>query len=168
VRNGSFVAGQFSFNGAPFPPGVYPIEISLSADPETATVEQIRAIGTVVFAATVKVPGHQETYQTTTSTLLPQKAPPVSNWKTVEADNGAWFAIDMNSITPWSTGGAYAIICAADGNTCPLLNMSRVLFDCRGHYSDIDHGGTMPAPPRSVIGALAAIACGSATGAPRQ
>jgi hypothetical protein len=33
------------------------------------------------------------------------------NWKKIKADNGAWAAIDTNSIEAWSTGGSYAIIC---------------------------------------------------------
>jgi hypothetical protein len=82
------------------------------------------------------------------------------DWKKIKADNGAWAAIDMNSITPWSTGGAYAIICISDdGRACTFLQMTRVLFDCHGHFKDIDHGAYLAAPPQSLGGGLAAIAC---------
>jgi hypothetical protein len=55
IKGGAFAAGPFSFLGQPFRPGVYPVEISLSADRATATVEQIRAIGTVLFTAMIQV-----------------------------------------------------------------------------------------------------------------
>ena len=55
VRNRSFTAGPFSFKGEPFKPGTYPIEISTSADPKTATLEQIRAMGTLLYASTIQV-----------------------------------------------------------------------------------------------------------------
>ena len=92
---------------------------------------------------------------------------PVEKWRRVEADNGAVFAIDMNSISRWSTGGVYAITCVADkdeaGNdVCPLLGKSRVVSDCHGHYNDWDHHISGLAPPRSVVGQMAAIACATA------
>jgi hypothetical protein len=71
VRQGIFVAGPFSFNGAPFRPGAYPLEISLSPDLRTAPIEQIqKQFGTLVFTATVQVPGNQETYRTTANAPL--------------------------------------------------------------------------------------------------
>ena len=55
VRNRSFSAGPFSFKGAPFSPGTYPVEISTSADPKTATPDQIRAIGKLLYASAIRV-----------------------------------------------------------------------------------------------------------------
>jgi len=55
VRGGAFVAGPFSFRGQPFRPETYSLEISLGADLKTATVEQIRAIGTTLFETTIQV-----------------------------------------------------------------------------------------------------------------
>jgi hypothetical protein len=55
VRNGSFVAGPFSFVGRPFQPGTYDLEITLSADTKSATPEQIRLIGTHLYASTIQV-----------------------------------------------------------------------------------------------------------------
>jgi hypothetical protein len=161
VSNGSFVAGQFSFNGAAFKPGRYPLEISLAPDPRTATGKQLSVNGTVVFAAAVQVPGDQQTYRQTGAPRTADSSEPPGNWRKIKADNGAWAAIDTNSIEPWSNGGAYAIICVADdGGPCPMLKMTRVLFDCHGHYTDIDHGGAhLPAPPLSLAGALAVVAC---------
>ena len=90
-----------------------------------------------------------------------QPGDPPGKWKKIKADNGAWAAIDMTSIVPWSTGGAFAIVCISDdGGPCPFLKMGRILFDCHGHYTDIDHGGLLlPAPPLSLGGQLASIAC---------
>ncbi len=59
-------------------------------------------------------------------------------------------------------GAAAAIICTLDNNTCPLLNVHRIRFDCHGHFKDIDaDAGMMLAPERSTIGQLASIACGN-------
>jgi hypothetical protein len=86
---------------------------------------------------------------------------PVQIWKQIEADNGAIYAIDLNSISHNSNGpGAFAIICIMERNACPLMNMTRVVFDCQGKYTDVDHGNAIRlAPPRSVAGRLANIAC---------
>lgn len=100
-------------------------------------------------------PGPHANYQT------PTPQPPPSNWIKIKADNGAWGAIDSNSIEAWSTGGAYAIICISDdGGPCTFLQMTRVIFDCQGHFTAMDEGGiVLPAPPQSLGGALATIAC---------
>jgi hypothetical protein len=88
--------------------------------------------------------------------------PPAQRWKRIDADNGSAIAIDLNSIHQGygSFGAADAIICIVDNNVCELLNQRRWAFDCRGHFMDIDNGGGMvQAPSRSVVGAIAAIAC---------
>jgi hypothetical protein len=83
-----------------------------------------------------------------------------SNWKRLEADNGAAFAIDLASISHNTNGSAIAVTCIVDNDACPPPNMSRFLFDCHGHYTDIDRGGSATiAPPRSVVGQMAALAC---------
>lgn len=83
-----------------------------------------------------------------------------SNWRRIEADNGAAFAIDMNSIQHATNGSAYAVMCILDNDQCAIPNMRRWLFDCHGHYMDTDsRGGMQMAPSRSVAGAMAAIAC---------
>jgi len=83
-----------------------------------------------------------------------------SKWKRIEADNGAVFAIDLGSISHNTNGSAVAVMCIVDNDTCPPPNMSRLLFDCHGHYMDIDRGGSLLiAPPRSVAGQMAALAC---------
>ena len=83
-----------------------------------------------------------------------------SNWRRIEANNGAAFALDVNSIHHSINGNADVVMCIIDNDTCIPPNMRRWLFDCHGHYMDIDGGGGMQmAPPRSVAGATAAIAC---------
>jgi hypothetical protein len=82
------------------------------------------------------------------------------NWKRLEADNGAVFAIDVNSITRFHNGTVQAVTCVSDNEVCLPPNMSRFWFDCSGHYRDIDgRGSAMAAPPRSVVGRMAQIAC---------
>ena len=85
------------------------------------------------------------------------------NWKTLEADNGAVFEIDLNSIDYFNDGKAMAITCRVDNNSCSPANMARLMFDCRGHYTDVDGGGDyMPAPPKSIVGRMAELACAKA------
>jgi hypothetical protein len=94
---------------------------------------------------------------------LDQKYPPRKiSWKRFEADNGAVYVMDMNSISHMQTcaGCADATICTVDNNQCIPPNMRAIRFDCRGHYLDImSRGDLQMAPPRSVIGQMAAVAC---------
>ena len=55
VQNGGFTAGPFSFKGQPIPPGLYPIEIKLSFDLKTATPEQIRSSGAILYQSDIEV-----------------------------------------------------------------------------------------------------------------
>ncbi len=90
-------------------------------------------------------------------------------WKRFEADNGAAFALEMNNIDHLDGCGrcADAVICVLDNNQCLPPNARRIRFDCHGHYMDVLGGGSMQiAPPRSVIGQMAAIACKTTTTAP--
>lgn len=86
------------------------------------------------------------------------------DWRRIEADNGAAFAIEMNSIAHYNNGTADAAICVLDNGMCARWNMGRFHFDCQGHYMDLDNmpAGAQPAPPRSVIGRMAALACAGA------
>ena len=94
------------------------------------------------------------------------------NWKRIEAHNGAAYAIDLNSISHQDqvVGNQiqrhiYAVTCRIESDACPPWSMNRLLFDCNGHYVDIDHGGeVMPAPNGSVAGQMAALACAEAGG----
>jgi hypothetical protein len=94
---------------------------------------------------------------------LDQRYPPKkSNWRRMEADNGAAYAIDLSSISHlYQCGGcADAVVCIVDSDRCPPQNMRRFRFDCHGHYMDIDGGRSLQmAPPRSVVGQMAALAC---------
>jgi hypothetical protein len=94
---------------------------------------------------------------------LDQKYPPRKiSWKRFEADNGAAYVMDVNSISHMQTcaGCADATICVVDNNQCIPPNMRAIRFDCRGHYIDIMSGSDLQmAPPRSVIGQMAAVAC---------
>lgn len=83
-------------------------------------------------------------------------------WRIIEADNGAVYALDMKSVSHlyYCGGCADAVMCVVDNNQCPAPNMRRIRFDCHGHYIETDGGGGMQmAPPRSVVGQMAAAAC---------
>jgi hypothetical protein len=88
-----------------------------------------------------------------------------ANWRRIEADNGAVYAIDMSSISHNPNGSALAAICIVDNNTCLPPNVSRLLFDCHDHYQDLENFGSpiLIVPPRSVVGQVAALACADAS-----
>jgi hypothetical protein len=82
------------------------------------------------------------------------------NWKWIKADNGAQVAIDMKSIAHTTDGGSDAVVYFDEGPNTGPQNMRRWIFDCRGHYRDTASlGVTLYAPPHSVAGTLANIAC---------
>ncbi|MCC8963726.1 hypothetical protein H8A95_15760 [Bradyrhizobium sp. Pear76] len=85
------------------------------------------------------------------------------DWHTVEADNGARYKIDLNSITAYNTGAADIIAyIVEDGQQYRPDNLRRLWFDCRGRFKDLTTsvmGESVYAPPRSVIGQISAIAC---------
>src|SRR4051794_18370782 len=59
VQDGQFSAGPFSFNGQAFRAGPYILEISLTIDLQTATLEEIKQLGkpkAPIYAATIMVP----------------------------------------------------------------------------------------------------------------
>jgi hypothetical protein len=92
---------------------------------------------------------------------MPSGAAPPQNWRAIKADN-----IDLNSITP-SGDGVEAVIYAAQGQPLDLSNLKRMLFDCRGHMTDVTDtqgAGNIPTaylPPQSIGAKLATIACGN-------
>ena len=99
------------------------------------------------------------------------KIPPKKeNWKRIEADNGAAYGVDLNSITHSANGTAEMTVCIVDNNTCALMpgtwNPTIFQFDCHGHYADVyGRSGLQMAPSRSVVGQMAALACAGATAA---
>ena len=98
------------------------------------------------------------------STRAEQMVPYQSDWRTIEAADGSVFKIDQKSITHMTNGSAEMIVYAVEGDDYNPTNVKRLLFDCRGHYQNIDGGGMVMqyAPPRSVAGQLSAIACAGA------
>jgi hypothetical protein len=94
------------------------------------------------------------------------KAKPPQRWKRVEADNGAVFGIDPAcGACQRGERGVTAATCEVDGGFCVRGSERLVYFDCRGHYQDVTSfasgaSGAHIAPPRSVIGRMAEIACG--------
>jgi hypothetical protein len=87
-----------------------------------------------------------------------------AKWQIIKAENGAVYQIDLNSIRALDRGRAEAVIYIVEGDTFNPTNMKRMLFDCRGHMTDISggNGPTTYVPPLSVGGQLAAIACDAA------
>jgi hypothetical protein len=75
-------------------------------------------------------------------------------WRTVEAENGAVYEVDMSTIQ--AAGGATAVFFyAVEGS---LKYPHRFFFDCRGHFMS-ESSGWNYAPPHSIAGEIGAIAC---------
>src|SRR5882672_2068261 len=99
------------------------------------------------------------------SPALPQGGNKQANWQSVEADNGAVYKIDMNSISHNNNGTADLVVYAVEGPGYNPANMRRLWFDCQGRYRDLSAPGIGPtqyAPPRSIAGRLSEIACAGA------
>ena len=88
-----------------------------------------------------------------------------ANWQNIEADNGAAYKIDLNSISHYNNGTADVVVYAVEGPGFNPENMRRLWFDCKGRYKDLTVSVTSPthyAPPRSIAGKLSEIACAGA------
>ncbi len=86
-------------------------------------------------------------------------------WQKLEADNGAVYQINMNSISHYNTGAAEVVVYAVEGPGFSPENMRRLWFDCQGHFRDQTgpgFGPTQYAAPRSVAGRIGEIACAGA------
>ena len=85
-------------------------------------------------------------------------------WKAVEGTTGALAKIDLNSIRHGIRGNAMAVVAQFPSGATGPQTMSQILFDCHGQYADILDGFRInyPAPPRSVMGVIAGIACAGA------
>jgi hypothetical protein len=88
--------------------------------------------------------------------------PSHDKWQKIEADNGAEYAIDLDSIQRGG-GQAEAAVCILDNGACNIQNLRRLTFDCHGHFMDWDSHQTEIAPPRSIVGRFSAIACAGVT-----
>ena len=91
-----------------------------------------------------------------------------ADWQPLEADNGAVYKLDMNSIKPGNGGAAQITVYADEGRSTDIAqNLKFLLFDCHGRF--IDMNGPMSqsayAPPKSVAGQIGAIACARAQAA---
>jgi hypothetical protein len=92
-----------------------------------------------------------------------QAAAKAARWTTIEADNGAVFKVELNSITHFNNGSADMVVYAVQGDAYEPANLTRYIFDCHGHYMDTANmGTTLYAPPKSVAGQMANIACAGA------
>lgn len=80
-----------------------------------------------------------------------------SDWQRVTDKNGESAAIDTETITP-SPDGVFANICI-DRKNEGVCHTSRVIFDCHGNGRLALQIFHFSAPPESLMGELAAIAC---------
>ena len=85
----------------------------------------------------------------------------LAQWKTVVADNGSAMKIDLHSVQHGLRGDALAIVISYPAGLNAPGSKTQLHFDCRGGVSDFADSFryTIPVPPRSVLGAVAALAC---------
>ena len=106
------------------------------------------------------------------NTTMQQRPPPKPyNWKRVEADNGAAYVIDLNSISHGYTFGnvegasktADATICIVQNDVCDIMNQRRWTFYCpQNQIVEMTDAGFTPAqyvPPQSIGRRILDIAC---------
>jgi hypothetical protein len=86
------------------------------------------------------------------------------DWKSIEADNGAVYKVDLNSVSRYTNGTLDILIYAVEGSDFDPRNLSRLWFDCRGHFRDQTNGigPTQYAAPRSIAGRISQLACAGA------
>ncbi|HWA92465.1 MAG TPA: hypothetical protein VG889_20685 [Rhizomicrobium sp.] len=58
------------------------------------------------------------------------------NWRTLTADNGSIYKIDVNSIARFNTGSAEIAVYKDEGGGFNPMHLTKFLFDCHGHYQD--------------------------------
>jgi hypothetical protein len=90
-----------------------------------------------------------------------------ANWKSVNADNGAVYKIDLNSISHYSNGTADVVVYAVEGSGYNPENMRRLWFDCQGHFRDSTGPSIGPVsyvPPKSLAAQISQIVCVGAAG----
>jgi hypothetical protein len=130
-----------------------------------AVVEDLRAMGWCY--GTPEQAEYQKKWQRCADPLsrmlatIPWPEGQVPKWRKVEAENGAVFMVQTNSIRRGSDGAAEVFVYAAQGDRYDPRLMRLFMFDCRGNYQTNDNYRVRHAAPRSAVGAIAAIACDS-------
>jgi len=84
-------------------------------------------------------------------------------WATIEADNGELTKVDTNSFQHGEGGvTAVRIYTNLPGAIYDGTREKYLMFDCAGHYGDLAGPVQYDAPPGSVAGKIAALACAKA------
>lgn len=85
-------------------------------------------------------------------------------WRRFESSVGEVVKVDVKSIAPMNGGGAIAWTYQyVPGTYFDPSHLIRYFFTCRGQYSVLEaNAQMMDAPPRSVIGEIAAYVCSTA------
>jgi hypothetical protein len=92
--------------------------------------------------------------------LVPKRDGYVSDWRTVEADGGTVYLVDVSSIMRNNAGAVEIIVFVADGRQTYLpSDLKSYFFDCHGNYRIIPHRAIFTASPRSVASAIEKLAC---------
>jgi len=82
-------------------------------------------------------------------------------WKRFESTTGEITKLDTASVQPTQGGGAIAAIYTySPGNPYDPRRLRQIVLTCRGQFADMESPTEVEdAPPRSVIGLVAAVAC---------
>jgi TPR repeat protein len=90
-------------------------------------------------------------------------------WQTIEADNGAVYALDLKSIVQMANGlgatsGVTVGVYVVEGELFDPNGLRSFIFDCAGHFQIFSGAGFSPmryAPPRSIAAKIGILACAS-------
>jgi hypothetical protein len=63
------------------------------------------------------------------SSAMSQGSNKTANWQNIEADNGAAYKVDLNSISHYNNGTADVVVYAVEGAGYNPENMRRLWFD---------------------------------------
>lgn len=82
-------------------------------------------------------------------------------WRRFESETGEITKVDMASIKPTTRSGVTAMVYTySPGSTLDLARLRTLYFTCRGQFADLQNLSYLQdAPPRSVIGIVAATVC---------
>ncbi|WP_213736238.1 hypothetical protein [Bradyrhizobium sp. dw_411] len=162
VRNGSFIAGPFSFGDHPLKPDTYPIRITIV--PEKITEASLDAMNHPVYFGEIRIPGDGDREQP------PKKR---ENWQSINLPpnlDGKMYAYDKNSIAltrdaRGAISGAEMLVRVIRGDESILGKQVLFSFLCDGsrlfrinHSSPISFQSRLPTQE----GQLANLACAAA------
>jgi hypothetical protein len=137
VKSGRFGAGPFSFNSRPFWPSVYPLEIFILPEPNTASVEDIEALKVPLYVSRIQVTAGGDSFE------LPHGCAPSSGVTNGCADTSA-AAPSQQQVDPYAGSYHQQLIEHYKERRGAFLNVVRNLYfalGCKVFASEVEFSG---------------------------